>query len=356
MVKKLRVLGVCSGNGVCLYPFKLNPNFKLLGNIECRSIFYTKEQKQWKANFGNKPMVKSLKDFKSPKKVDIIIGHPDCGDSSVLRMSRAKKSGNPKENASIKLFVESIKLFSPTYFLLENLPGFLKSYPITELSNHIFQDYHLKAFVVPVSEFGNSQISRVRLVMVGCLKDQGPLNWELGKVGTGLDKVLTSRCGKYSYTPAEYFELGEPEQINLGHIREPLDKLTNLYLPNGVRKISYRQSRDRWMQLGPKAQRWPVGGVMNNQPGVTRNTVGNPPLTVRKQNRQFGTTGLVLSPREMANIQGVPLCFKIFVDLNQRVYWLNKARASVTKCAVYEVGVWFMRCIMEIRSKGVREG
>ena len=45
---KLRVLGVCGAQGALLFPFKKY----LIGNIEPRAVFHTKNEEQWKLNFG----------------------------------------------------------------------------------------------------------------------------------------------------------------------------------------------------------------------------------------------------------------------------------------------------------------
>lgn len=347
-MRQLKVLGICAGAGVCLYPFKLKPQaFKVIGNIEPRSVFHTQKDEQWEANFPGIPLFRDIPK-KKPKKVDIIIGHPDCGDSSILRMSRAKKKGDVLGNRSINLFLESIKLYSPTYFLLENLPNFAKTYTNDVLSEQLNGEYELFYLQGPVSLWGNSQVSRKRLVIVG-------VNPQLvsRKVLKTLRKLTQ---GPYLKPPfplkaSEYFELGIQEQPELGHYREKPDKMCNLYLPErGLRQIPYSVAQQRWVELGPRAQRWPVGGKMKNQPGVTRNVVGKPPLTVRKQNRQFGTLGYVLSPREMANIQGVPLKFKLHVDLAKRVYWLNKNRVSVTKCMPMEIAKWFRNVILQAQN------
>lgn len=130
-LKKLNVLGICAGQGVCLYPFHRSKYFRVIGNIEPRGVFYAKGNPQWKANFGDIPMDKQLK---IKGRVDIIIGHPDCGDSSILRMSRAKQKGSVDSNLSIQVFLLAITSYKPRLFLLENLPGFLKSFPVEELS------------------------------------------------------------------------------------------------------------------------------------------------------------------------------------------------------------------------------
>jgi hypothetical protein len=59
-MKDLKVLGVCGGQGALLFPFKN----KLIGNIEPRSVFHTKSESQWKANFKGIPF---LKGYELPK-------------------------------------------------------------------------------------------------------------------------------------------------------------------------------------------------------------------------------------------------------------------------------------------------
>src|SRR6478736_4201241 len=101
---RLKVLGLCAGNGVCLFPFK-KKSFKIIANIEPRQVFYDKLGIQWAKNFGTTPQCKTKIRKLNP---DIIIGHPDCGHASVLRLSRAKKNINAASNESLTLFVDGI--------------------------------------------------------------------------------------------------------------------------------------------------------------------------------------------------------------------------------------------------------
>lgn len=324
-MKKLKVLGVTAGNGVCLFPFKNAEEFEIIGNVEPRGVFYDKHQEQWEANFPN------ITQYRIPPvkvgRVDIIIGHPDCGDSSILRMSRAKKKGDVKANTSINLFLNMITAHQPQYWLMENLPGFLDSHSMGELQS-LYPDYTILPSVKSVAAWGNSQVTRKRLVIVGVKNPSIQKFFILKEPPTG----------QLKYSKA--FELGEHERPEICHVREPITKLTNLYYKH-LRQITYSKAQKVWLNehLGP---RWPVGGKMKNQPGVSRNMLDGYPFTVRKQNRQFGTSGLVLSPREMANIQGVPRSFELVFHEGQRIYWINKARLTVTKSMPYEVGRWFM--------------
>jgi site-specific DNA-cytosine methylase len=325
-MEKLNVLGVMGGNGVCLYPFLRSKRFNILGNWEIRPVFYDRHTEQWQSNFQDIPQ---HREFRQYKNVDVIIGHPDCGDSSILRMSRAKVKGVVADNKSITGFITAVKKFKPKYFLLENLPGFLDTYSIEDLGEAMGGDYAMEAWVESVSIWGNSQRTRKRLVIIGSLIETEsfklPKNVEL----------------KYS----EFFELGPEIREDICHVRESMDKTANLTW-EGYNKIPYRTAEYIWNTQYAGKSRWHVGGKMNNQPGVTRNLPGTFPTTVRKQNRQFGTEGLVLSPREMANIQGVPQDFKLVYHSNNDVYWLNKARTTVTKTMPYEIAHWFKRCLV----------
>lgn len=332
-MEKIKVWGVCAGNGVCLFPFKTD-DFEIEYNIEPRTVFYDKLGHQWKLNFPNVVQVRDLKEhFKAlpPSYISpqIIIGHPDCGHASILRLSRAKKNISAKNNSSLNLFIDSIIQFRPHIFLMENLPGLLKTYS-KEGFEAIFDRYNLKFHISSVSAYGNSQVSRERLVIVGIRKDLGV---------KGYFKLPDlSVC----VNPSEMFELGEQEDYNFGHVREPIAKECNLYWQD-KRKITYSLAQSIWNTTYKNKSRWFVGGKMNNQPGVSKNLKGKPPFTVRKQNRQFGTTGLVLSPREMANIQGVPIGFKMNFPKEDKIYWLNKWRTTVTKTMPYQIAEWFAK-------------
>lgn len=167
-MKKLRVLGVCAGQGALLFPFKKN----LLGNIEIRGVFHTPGEEQWKLNFGDIPFYKGfcLQEFN--EKVDIIISSPDCGAASVMRLSKVKELGNPKDNRSLNLVIASILKYKPKIFLIENLPRLLTLLP-KDFFEGTFKDYKLVFHERSVLDYGNSQESRKRLLIIGVHKKTG---------------------------------------------------------------------------------------------------------------------------------------------------------------------------------------
>lgn len=81
----MNVLGICGAQGALLFEFKDH----LVANVEPRAVFHSKGELQWKLNFGDIPFLKSLEEVKFTK-IDMIIGSPSCGHSSVFSYSRKK--------------------------------------------------------------------------------------------------------------------------------------------------------------------------------------------------------------------------------------------------------------------------
>lgn len=330
---KYRVLGICAGNGVCLYPFQRNKNFKVIGNIEPRAIFHSKGDKQWNMNFDS-PILRKLEDL--PKRPHIIIGHPDCGHSSQLSFSRAKKLSDPRENKSLNLFLDSIEKYQPRMFLMENLSKIL-DYISEDDFRQLFSGYEVTIYPkLSVSLFGNSQITRRRLILIGVKKG---IETDFGVFRVNKPKNTGSLLGWL-----KRFPIDSEEALSLGHSREEPDEVISIY---GKCRIKVSEITRSWNEERVGEKKWAIpGSKMKSAPGVYRNKGDEYPMTVRKGNREFNPEGLMMSPRERACIQGIPHSFGIYIERVQSKYWVNKGRASVTKCIPYEIGYWFMlQCI-----------
>lgn len=328
----LNVLGICGGNGTILYPFR---NGHLTGNIEPRSVFHTPNDVQWKLNF-KEAYDKDEKVEYSRHSVDYIVGAPDCGHSSVMSYSRAKTLGDPQKNDSLNFFINSIHRYKPKIFLMENLPKLLDNYG-SDL-NDTFKDYRLKNVIGSVSLWGNSQITRIRLVVIGIHKDlpkEVDEAFDISNINLK-DKLKTS---------GELIAGLDEVNPNVCHVREPEDYEVHMWY-KGEPKVSTKKARRIWLGEYKHLKKWPANhGNLNNQPGVYRNFANDYPLTVRKQNRQFNHMGYMLSPREMARIQGVPDSFKLWYNSEQHLYCINKGRTTVTKSPPYEIGLWFYQVL-----------
>lgn len=328
----MRILGICGGNGVMLHACKED----LIANIEIRSVFYTPKDIQWSSNFS----CSQLKTKKKFKRVDVIIGHPDCGHSSVLSYSRAKKLTNPKENKSFNLYIESIKVHQPKLFFMENLTKMLDNFK--NGIEEVFPGYRIKYYKASVSRWGNSQFSRKRLVVVGIRKNLSPEIDRLIKLPR-FPNEFYSTCGELLQ------DLGESNE-NLCHIRESLEERICLYY-GGERNITSKKAKKLWLTEFKDKRRWPVVGMkFKNQPGVYRNLINDYPKTVRKQNRQFNHLGLMLTPREIARIQGIPDNFKLWYDPDRKNYSINKARTTCAKTPPYEIGLWIKQMIDKVET------
>ena len=335
----MRTLGVCGGNGVILHKFKDN----LIGNIEPRSVFHSKNLEQWESNFNGIKFYRKLpeRDFKD---VDIIIGAPDCGHSSILALSRAKKLGNPKENKSLDLYLKSVLKYNPKLFMMENLPKLLEQYTKEDLKA-VLPDYRLIFHTLSVSEFGNSQENRVRLVLIGINRNWPESKQRLRYIRDHFSYIYGVNSIK---TSGELLAGLEQESIENGNIREDINDKITLYA--GFKCYLY-EVRDHWLSEPNKKRYSVVGRNFTTAPGVYRNLSSEPPATARKANRQFNHNGLQLTPRELARIQGVPDDFNIYIDPKNPKYWINKGRATVTKCPPYEIGQWFYERVISLTEK-----
>lgn len=329
------ILGVCGGNGVILSPFN---HKNLLGNVEPRAAFFTPGDVQWNLNFKC-PIDRDLgRDW---KKVDVIVGAPNCGHSSVLAYSRGKKLKNPKGDESLAMYVQALRNYIPKIFLLENLIKMLDNYP--RLLKFLEKKYQLVKFVQPVSFWGNPQVTRKRLVLIGIRKDL-----DVTGIKSVIDEVTRDFNNVYLKTSEELIKGLENQDEDLCNVREPHDYYIPLYY-RGKRRITTLEAKRIWNGEFKGKSRWEVDMArMKCQPGVYLNKAGDYPKTARKQNRQFNHFGEMLTPRELARIQGVPDNFKLWYTPDKSLYCINKARTTVTKTPPYEIANWFCKIINEL--------
>ena len=327
----MNVLGISAGQGALLFPFRKH----LLGNIEPRGVFHTPGEEQWKANFGDIPFYKGycLQEF--DEKVDIIISSPDCGASSIMRLSKVKELGKPKDNRSLNLVIEGINYYKPKIFLIENLPRLLSLLP-NEYLHEAFKDYKLIFHERSVSDYGNSQVSRKRLVIIGVHKKTGK------KYLNAFNEVFQVKTP--TITRELLFESPYGSNYNI-----PIEKTLAMYdyrkLP-AKKNLTVRKIQLLWNSDFKNEKKWPIKTAkMSTLPGVYRLELDKAPLTLRPADRQFRPDGYPLGINDFKAIMGFPKQFKIYIDQENYLYWLNKARYTIAKGSVYEVGIWFRRCI-----------
>lgn len=330
----MNVLGISAGQGALLFPFRKH----LLGNIEPRGVFHTPGEEQWKANFGDIPFYKGycLQEF--DEKIDIIISSPDCGASSIMRLSKVKELGKPKDNRSLSLVIEGINYYKPKIFLIENLPRLLSLLP-NEYLQEAFKDYKFIFHERSVSDYGNSQVSRKRLVIIGVHKKTGK------KYLNAFNEVFQVKTP--TITRELLFESPYGSNYNI-----PIEKTLAMYdyrkLP-AKKNLTVRKIQLLWNSDFKNEKKWPIKTAkMSTLPGVYRLELDKAPLTLRPADRQFRPDGYPLGILDFKAIMGFPEAYKIFMDEGNYLYWLNKARYTIAKGSVYEVGIWFKKCLKTI--------
>lgn len=327
----MNVLGVCAGQGALLFPFRKH----LIGNIEIRGVFHTPGEEQWKSNFGDIPFYKGFCLQEFDEKVDIIISSPDCGASSIMRLSKVKELGNPKDNRSLNLVIAAILEYKPKIFLIENLPRLL-SLLSRDFFEKTFKDYKLIFHERSVSDYGNSQVSRKRLIILGVHKKTGK------KYLNAFNEVFQVKTP--TITRELLFESPYGSNYNI-----PTEKTLAMYdyrkLP-AKKNLTVRKIQLLWNSDFKNEKKWPIKTAkMSTLPGVYRLELDKAPLTLRPADRQFRPDGYPLGILDFKAIMGFPKQFKIYIDQENYLYWLNKARYTIAKGSVYEVGIWFRRCI-----------
>lgn len=337
-MRKYNVLGVSAGQGALLFPWKLAKH-TIIGNVEPRAVFHTKKEEQWKGNFGSSLFTRNLEDV-IDKKVDVIVSSPDCGASSIMRLSKVKQLGKPEKNKSLNLVLEAINHFKPKMFLLENLPRLLSLLPKTYFEESL-PEYKLIYHCCSVSEFGNSQLSRKRLVIVGVLKKKAKL---LNK----FDMLFKVNSLKDTKGVLEPLVSSDKSNGDLNYI--PLvDKRLAMYdyrkLPE-KKNLTVKQIHKLWNTDFINEKKWPIKTAkMSTLPGVYRLEWDKAPLTLRPADRQFRPDGWPIGIKDFKNIMGFPNEFKVYMDTSNYNYYLNKARYALAKGSVYEVGLWFIKCL-----------
>lgn len=333
-INRYTVLGISAGQGALLFPFRKH----LLGNIEPRGVFHTPGEEQWKANFKDVPFYKGycLQEF--DEKVDIIISSPDCGASSIMRLSKVKELGKPKDNRSLNLVIEGINYYKPKIFLIENLPRLLSLLP-NEYLQEAFKDYKLIFHERSVSDYGNSQVSRKRLVIVGIHKKTGK------KYLNAFNEVFQVKTP--TITRELLFESPYGSNYNI-----PIEKTLAMYdyrkLP-AKKNLTVRKIQLLWNSDFKNEKKWPIKTAkMSTLPGVYRLELDKAPLTLRPADRQFRPDGYPLGILDFKAIMGFPKAYKIFMDEGNYLYWLNKARYTIAKGSVYEISIWFKRCLKNV--------
>lgn len=325
----MKVLGVAAGQGALLFPFRK----QLIANIEPRGVFHSPNEEQWKLNFGDVPFLRE--GFDPSWKPDIILSSPDCGASSIMRLSKVKELGNPENNKSLNLVIEAIQYYKPKIFLIENLPRLLSLMP-RQYFEDCFKEYQLVIHESSVAEFGNSQVSRKRLMIIGINKGSAK-------------SFLNSFDNKFKVNKLKVTRNLLEEAFGSNYMPLLLKRLAmyDYRLLPKKDSLTVKAVHDLWVGDFKDEKKWPIKTAkMKTLPGVYRLEEDKAPLTLRPADRQFRPDGWPLGISDFKNIMGFRKRFQIYMDEEKYGYWLNKARYTIAKGAVGEIGYWFRKSLM----------
>ncbi len=105
-----------------------------------------------------------------PVEVDLVVGGPPCQGFSTL----GKQNVDDERNFLWRRYAEAVKRSTPRYFVLENVPAFLKSpqWDVfqAELDSGMLADYDIEVGVLNAADYGAVQ-ARKRVIVMGHHKD-----------------------------------------------------------------------------------------------------------------------------------------------------------------------------------------
>jgi len=162
------MLGITSGIGSMMaaaaFDEDLKEKIEIVGNQEWRQyyncgIFEQNFDAPYWAGWDEVPE-------EAKENIDIVMGHPECGNYSILNNDTSKK----KNETDIGDFIKKLSEVQPKFFLMDDLYPSLGVYPASWYAERL-PDYDL--FFEPISNYhyGNIQKHRKRFFVVGAKKE-----------------------------------------------------------------------------------------------------------------------------------------------------------------------------------------
>jgi len=172
----MRAIGLTSGIGSMLIGARA-AGFTVLGNIEWRPYYHWQDDQgrnTFTENFPGAFLVHKIDELDEKQiralrgKIDLAMGHPECGSYSNLRPNKTAKLKDPGD---IPLFCELVNRLKPRFFVQDNLPKSLIGWTIQQWKEAL-PDYDLFPEWISNYHYGNSQFFRRRFFMIGALKKE----------------------------------------------------------------------------------------------------------------------------------------------------------------------------------------
>jgi site-specific DNA-cytosine methylase len=166
----MKAVGITCGIGSMLIGAR-QADFDVVGNIEWRKYYHVKDAKgrnTFTENFPRAFLAYNYSDITKLFEIDLALGHPECGNYSIMNQSRQKKERSPGD---IPLFAKLIQIIKPRFFVQDNLARSLLGYTIQQWHGALPQ-YDLFPEWISNYHYGNIQKSRNRFFLIGALKKE----------------------------------------------------------------------------------------------------------------------------------------------------------------------------------------
>ncbi len=310
MSKKFTIAGVTSGVGSMLIGAK-ELGFEVLGNVEWRNYYNTGT---FEKNF-NAPFTTDYNNVDHLIGADIVMVHDDCGDFSGLNLTGPKKS-DVQCQGKIPMTVEAVKKISPNFFAMDNLPKMVEIFPAQYWIDQ-FPEYDIYFEWISNYHYGNPQKNRKRFFIIGAKKEFNfvfqPSEFDFK---TDMD-LYSDNCE----------DLKNHIPVNLD---DPIRGVSKLVDEEGLPLVTWQDlyDYDKRVKRGLLPYMTPKGNI-SGKPGTAKN-MQNFSMVITGGMTTFNhKTGLPLTIRERANIQGFPRDFEFI--LRDSEHWSGKGFRQVGK-------------------------
>jgi len=177
MSKQLKAAGITCGIGSMLVGAR-QAGFGIQFNCDWRKYYFKRDEEghnTFEENFPGVPFYlvgrnegysEVIKPYR--KRIDLALGHPECGNFSQLNQVNRERVSDPTD---IPLFVKTIAELRPRFFVMDDLPKSLIAFPMEKYAE-ILEEYDLFPEWVSNYNYGNIQKNRKRMFMLGSLKKE----------------------------------------------------------------------------------------------------------------------------------------------------------------------------------------
>jgi DNA (cytosine-5)-methyltransferase 1 len=325
----MKAIGITCGIGSMLVGARA-AGFEVVGNVEWRRYYHKVDKSgnnTFRHNFPGAFLVNNWDSLSAEQKesivgkIDIALGHPECGSYSQLNMNRASQVTNPGD---IPLFIDLVSKIKPRFFVMDDLPMAFCAVPMSEYAAKL-PEYDLFPEMISNCHYGNIQKNRKRMFMLGALKTE-----------------------KFVFIPGEFQHDLTMEKVMGDILGKEGQGIPNheIHTLRGTtsrgRHLRHREDQPTWAEIQEYFASQPEGrilqyhgpeGEMMNRPGFRKaHWEGHSGVLTGQNPDVHPVKNLPLTIRERARIQGFPDSFEfIGAVINEDGTWDHEKNNPLVK-------------------------